>query len=90
VDPEHPVTGVGVVIDVEGTLAGRHDQLVVDDAGSRDSNEGPVAGPGDGAGMERGERETVRPWLGDTSRAEVRRSLEVDYGLPEPVLLRRG
>ena len=86
---EHPVARVAVVGDVERAVAGGHDRRVVHDRRALDADERAVARACDGARLELGEREAVRPRFSDPRGAEVRRALEVHDGLPERVLGRR-
>jgi hypothetical protein len=76
--------------EVEPIVADGHDRRAVDRVETRDPDERTVARAGHRAGLEPGERESVRPRLSDTGGAEVRRVLEVDHRLSEPILLRGG
>jgi len=90
VEAQDPVSGVGVMDDVERAVTGGHDGRAVDDIRAGDPDERAVAGAGHGAGDELGQREAARPRLGDPRGAEVRRALKVGHRLAESVLLRRG
>ncbi len=77
-NPEHPVSGVGVGRDVKRSVSGGHDRRVVDDIRSSNPNEWAVAGAGDRARRELRGREAVRPRDQSARRTEVRLALEVD------------
>ena len=71
VDPEHAVTGVRVVDDVERPIAGGDDRGAVDGLRAGDADERAVPRPGDGARLEVRQREAVRARLRDPGRADV-------------------
>src|SRR6266567_5617401 len=86
VDAQDPVTRVGVVDDVERTVAGGHDGSVVYDRRSGYLNEGAVSWASHGTRLELGEREAIRSWHRDAGGTEIRRALEMDQRLPERIL----
>jgi hypothetical protein len=90
VDAQDAITRVGVVDDVERTVAGSHDRSVVDDRRSGDTNKRAISRAGHGPRLELGEREAVGSRHRDTGGTEIRRALEVDQRWPERILRWRG
>ena len=85
-DAQDSITRVGVVDDVERTVADGHDGSVVDDRRSGYLNEGAVSWASHGTRLELGKREAIRSWHRDTGGTEIRCALEVDQRLPERIL----
>src|SRR5438105_7961037 len=85
-DTEDPIPRVGVMDDVERSIAGGHDGSVVDDRRSGYLNEGAVSRASHGTRLELGEREAVGSWHRDPGGTEIWRTLEVDQCWSEGIL----